>query len=125
MSAGRVLYGVRLRRIVLALGLVMLPLAVSAAPSPSPSPSPAVTPDQVRNGGTIEGRVAMIDYQRNVLSVDAGRRGRIDVSVMPSTSIQGKDSAYRGFTDLKTGQHVQIMSSIADGKYVAQIIRIR
>ena len=123
MSAGRVLYGVRLRRIVLALGLVMLPFAVSAAPTPSPAPS--VTPDQVRNGGTIEGRVAMIDYQRSVLSVDAGRRGRIDVSVMPSTSIQGKDSAYRGFTDLKTGQHVQIMSSIADGKYVAQIIRIR
>jgi len=47
------------------------------------------------------------------------------VSVMPSTSIQGKDSAYHAFTDLKPGQHVQILSSIADGKYVAQIIRIR
>jgi hypothetical protein len=97
----------------------MLPLAVFAAPSPSPSPN------QVRNGGTIEGRVATIDYQRSMLGVDAGSRGRIDVTVMPSTSIQGKDSAYHAFTDLKTGQKVQIMSSIADGKYVAQIIRIR
>lgn len=79
----------------------------------------------MRNGGTIDGKVETIDYQRNVLGVDAGTRGHIDVSVMPSTSIQGKDSAYHAFTDLKAGQRVQIMSSIADGKYVAQIIRIR
>jgi hypothetical protein len=103
----------------------MLPLAVFAAPSPSPSPSPTGTPDHVRNGGTIDGRVETIDYQRSVLGVDAGTRGHIDVSVMPTTSIQGKDSAYHAFTDLKMGQRVQILSSIADGKYVAQIIRIR
>jgi hypothetical protein len=117
----------------MALGLVLLPLAAAAAPSPSPSPSPSsspsasasATPSQVRNGGTIEGRVASIDYQRNILGVDTPARGRIDVSVMPSTNIQGNDSAYHTFTDLKTGQRVQIMSSIADGKYVAQIIRIR
>ena len=121
MSGKRVLYGVMLRRLGLAIGLVMLPLASLAAPTPLPS-APS---DQVRNGGTIEGRVAAIDYQRSILGVDAGRRGRIDVSVMPSTSIQGKDSAYHAFTDLKTGQRVQILSSIADGKYVAQIIRIR
>jgi hypothetical protein len=103
----------------------MLPVAALAAPSPSPSPLPSATPGQVRNGGTIEGRVATIDYQLSVLAVDTGSRGRIDVSVMPSTSIQGKDSAYHAFTDLKTGQRVQILSSIADGKYVAQIIRMR
>jgi hypothetical protein len=105
----------------LALGLVLLPLAAAAAPSPEPS---AAT-DQVHNGGTIDGKVTAIDYQRNVLGIDAGARGRIDVTVMPSTSIQGKDSSYHTITDLKTGQRVQILSSIADGKYVAQIIRIR
>jgi hypothetical protein len=131
MSAGCVVWGVRLRRLVIALGLVLLPLAAAAAPSPSPSPSfspsasASATPSQVRNGGTIDGRVASIDYQRNILGIDTPSRGRIDVSVMPSTNIQGNDSAYHTFTDLKTGQRVQIMSSIADGKYVAQIIRIR
>ena len=121
MSAGSVLYGVMLRALVLALGLVMLPLGALAAPTPRPGPPS----DQAHNGGTIEGRVTTIDYQRDVLGVDAGPRGRIDVNVMPSTSIQGKDSAYHAFTDIKRGQRVQILSSIADGKYVAQIIRIR
>jgi hypothetical protein len=110
-----------LRRVVLAFGLAMLPLAAAAAPSPAP----ADTADHVRDGGVIYGRVTAIDYQRSVLGVDAGPRGHLDVAVMPSTSIQGKDAAYHTFTDLKTGQRVQIMSSVADGKYVAQIIRIR
>ena len=109
------------RRLLLALGLVLLPLAALAAPTPDPS-APA---GQVHDGGTIDGKITAIDYQRSELGVDAGARGRIDVSVMPSTSIQGKDSAYHAFTDLKTGQHVRILSSIADGKYVAQIINIR
>lgn len=110
-----------LRRLAVLLGLAFLPLAALAAPSPGPSPSA----DQVHDGGTISGRLIAIDYQRSAIRVDAGARGRIDVSVMPSTSIQGNDSAYHAFTDLKTGQRVQILSSIADGKYVAQIIRIR
>jgi hypothetical protein len=101
----------------------MLPAAAMAAPSPSPTPSAG--PDQVRNGGTIDGRLTMVDYQGGTLGVDAGSRGRINVSVMPSTSIQGRDTAYHTITDLKPGERVQIFSSIADGRYVAQIIRIR
>jgi hypothetical protein len=99
----------------------MLPLAAVAAPTPDPN----AAAEEAHNGGTIDGKVTAIDYQRSTLSVNAGARGRIDISVMPSTSIQGKDSGYHAFTDLKTGQRVQILSSIADGKYVAQIIRIR
>jgi hypothetical protein len=121
MSGWRVLDFVKLRRLALILGFVMLPLAASADPTPAPS-APS---DQVRNGGMIDGRVTNIDYQRNMLGVDAAGRGHINVSVMPSTSIQARDSAYHTITDLKPGQHVQILSSIADGKYVAQIIRIR
>jgi hypothetical protein len=80
----------------------------------------------VRNGGTIDGRVTTVDYQGGILGIDAGSHGgRINVSIMPSTSIQGRDAAYHTITDLKPGERVQILSSIADGKYVAQIIRIR
>jgi hypothetical protein len=124
MTAGRVIYGVMLRRCVLVLGLAMSPLSAAAAPSASPFPVSAPAA-QVHDGGAITGKITAIDYQLSVLAVNTGSRGRIDVSVMPSTSIQGRDSAYHAFTDLKAGQMVQIFSSIADGKYVAQIIRIR
>lgn len=114
-----VVYGVMGRRWLFALALVALPWAATAAPSPSPSPT-----EQVHNGGTITGKIVAIDYQANTLGVAAGVH-RIEVSVMPSTSIQGHDSTYHTFTDLRTGETVQILSSIAGGKYVAQIIRIR
>jgi hypothetical protein len=121
MSGVCVLYGVMLRRFILALGLVMLPVMAFADPTAAPGNGA----DQVHNGGTITGRVTTIDYQRSMLGVDAEGRGHLVVSVMPSTSIQGKDSAYHAFTDLKPGQRVQILCSIAGGSYVAQIIRIR
>jgi len=108
-----------LRLLILALGLIMLPAPLLAAPPAEPS-SPAD-----RDGGSIHGRVLAVDYQRNTFGVDAGQRGRIEVTVMPSTSIQStRDAGYHTFTDLRPGQRVQIFSSIADGKYVAQIIRI-
>jgi hypothetical protein len=99
----------------------MLPFAVLADPTPAPSSST----DQVHDGGTITGRLTTIDYQRSMIGVDASGRGHIVVSVMPSTSIQGKDSGYHAFTDLKLGQRVQILCSVAGGSYVAQIIRMR
>ncbi len=99
----------------------MLPLTALA----DPTAAPAGGTDQVHNGGTINGRVTTIDYQRSMLGVDAQGRGHIVVSVMPSTSIQGKDAGYHAFTDLKPGQRVQILCSIAGGSYVAQIIRMR
>ena len=114
-------------RTLVALGLVVLPLAASAAPTPAPaapSVAPAFVESKPRDGGLIDGRVTAVDYQRNVMSVDSVGRGRMDVNVMPSTSIQGKSAGYRSITDVKNGQHVQIFSSLTGGKYVAQIIRI-
>ena len=116
MTGKRVLYGVMLRRFILALGLVMLPVMAFADPTAAPGNGA----DQV-----INGRVTTVDYQGGMLGVDAGSLGRIRVSIMPSTSIQGRDTAYHTITDLKPGERVQILSSIADGRYVAQIIRIR
>jgi hypothetical protein len=105
-------------RILLTLGLALAAPAVAGA---QPSPGP---PAEARNGGTIDGRVTAVDYQRSVLGIDAGTRGRFDVNVMPSTTIEGSDSAYHTLSDLKAGQRVQILSSVAGGKYVAQIIRL-
>jgi hypothetical protein len=99
----------------------MLPLTALADPTAVPGTSAG----QVHNGGTINGRLTTIDYQRSMIGVDAPGRGHLMVSVMPSTSIQGKDAGYHAFTDLKPGQHVQILCSIAGGSYVAQIIRMR
>jgi hypothetical protein len=120
MRRDRVLYNVMVRRFALALGIAVAPLAAAAAPTPEP---PAAAGD-ARNGGTIDGRLTAVDFQRSVIGVDAGPHGRFEVDVMPSTSIEGKDSAYHAFTDLKAGQRVEIFSSISGGKYVAQIIRI-
>ena len=104
-------------RIAFTLGLFVLPVAVLGAPSPAPSEPRA------RDGGLIEGRVVAVDYGRSVIVVDA--RGRhISVNVMPSTSIQARDSAYHSISDLKAGERVQILSSFAGGAYIAQIIRI-
>jgi hypothetical protein len=108
-------------RLALAMLLLALPIAAFAAPSPGPSVSPA---ERVRDGGTIAGRLVAVDYQTSIIVVDAGPRGRLVVLVRPSTSIQAKDSAYHSFSDLKPGQRLEIFSSVADGKYVAQIILI-
>ena len=110
-------------RLLLAAALALVPVAVVAAPSPSPLPaSPAAEP---KDGGVINGQVTAVDYQRSVIGIDTVNRGHLDVYVMPTTSIQGRDNAYHTLIDVKTGARVQVFSSIADGKYVAQIILLR
>jgi hypothetical protein len=109
-----------MRRLVLAVGMAVVPLVAAAAPSPAPTAA-----DAARNGGMIDGRVNYVDFQRSMLGVDSPGRGKVDVSVMPTTSIESRDAGYHAFTDIRPGQRVSIMSSLVDGKYVAQIIRIR
>lgn len=108
-----------MRRLVLGLGMAVLPVVAWAAPSPVP-----VASDAARDGGLIDGRVKYIDVQRSMLGVDSPK-GNVDVTVMPSTSIESRDAGYHVFSDIKPGQRVSIMSSFVGGKYVAQIIRIR
>jgi hypothetical protein len=106
-------------RTVLVLLLLFVPVAASAAATPEPA-----TDRQARDGGMIDGRLTGVDYQKNTLAVDGGIRGRLAVTVMPSTTIQGRDTGYHSILDLKPGEHVQIFSSVVGGTYVAQIIRI-
>ncbi len=72
----------------------------------------------------IEGRVASVDYERGTLSVDTSRQGRMDVSVMPSTTVQSSDPGYHTLSDVSRGSKVQIFISKSAGKVVAQIIRL-
>ena len=107
--------------IVLVLGLFFVPAAALAAPSPTPSTAPTAA---ARDGGVIEGKVASIDYSRGVVTVDSRTQGRVDVSTMPSTSVQSDDPGYHSITDVSKGSKVQIFISKTAGKLVAQIIRL-
>jgi len=72
----------------------------------------------------IDGRLRAVDYQKDTIVVNGRNRGVMTITLMPSTSIQGKDAGYHAITDLKPGIHVQIFSSLVGTTYTAQIIRI-
>ena len=107
--------------VVLVLGLFFVPAAAVAAPSPTPSAAPTAAS---RDGGVIEGKVANIDYSRGVMTVDSTTQGRVDVSTMPTTSVQSDDPGYHSITDVAKGSKVRIFISKTAGKVVAQIIRL-
>jgi hypothetical protein len=108
---------------VLALGLFSVPAVALAAPAPSPSAS-AIAAAPARAGGVLEGRVTNVDYSRGVVTVDSTTQGRIDVSTMPTTSVQSDDPGYHTLTDVSKGSKVRIFISKTAGKVVAQIIRL-
>lgn len=101
------------------LGLFVLPVAAAAGPTAPPaSATPAAA------GGVIEGRVANVDYQRGIVTVNSRTQGRVDVTTMPSTSVQSDDPGYHTLSDVSKGSKVQIFISKTAGKIVAQIIRL-
>jgi hypothetical protein len=106
------------------LGLFLVPAAALAGPAPSPSATATVAAAPARDGGMIEGRVTSVDYSRGVVTVDSTTQGRVDVSTMPSTSVQSDDPGYHTLSDVSKGSKVQIFISKAAGKIVAQIIRL-
>jgi hypothetical protein len=106
------------------VAVVLLFLAPQAAVA-GPTPAPGTRSVEAHNGGVVSGTITSVDYQRSIIGLEVIGRGHLDVTVMPTTSIQMNDNAYHAITDVKSGQRVEIFSSIADGKYVAQIIRIR
>ena len=114
----------RLPFAVSVLVLACLPALVVADPKPTPSAAASPAAAEARDGGVIEGRVTAVDYQRGTLSVDTGSQGKVDVSVMPSTSVQSDDPGYHTLTDVAKGSKVQIFISKSAGKAIAQIIRL-
>jgi len=115
------------RRLVAAfvLAVFCVPTAAFAGPAPAPAPSGTVAVESdARNGGVIVGRVTNVDYQSGVVTVDSKSSGKVDVSTMPTTSVQSDDPGYHTLTDVSRGSKVQIFISRTAGKLVAQIIRL-
>jgi hypothetical protein len=94
--------------------------AVAATPSPSAGETP---PPRSSNGGVINGLVESVDYQRGILAVNA-RGKKMEVTVLPSTSIQGPGGGYHSIAEITRGAQVQIFTSVAEGKWTAQIIKL-
>ncbi len=102
--------------------LLGAPAAVVAAPKDTPAPgvSPAPVADHPRDGGIIAGKITSVDFVRNLIAVN-----KTEITVMPSTQIQGSDPGYHSITDLRLGMSVAVYTSQIAGKYIAQIITLR
>jgi hypothetical protein len=113
-----------------AIAAVVLPVqAPGQVRSPFPvlaqqADKPAAMVLPKASGGIVSGQVMSVDYQRGLLGVMSSGH-RIDVTVLPSTNIQGKGSGYHSIAEISRGSLVQIFTSQTDGKYTAQIIRLR
>lgn len=108
---------------VFALAVFFVPSAAFAGPAPAPSAT-VVVESEARSGGVIVGTVTNVDYQSGVMTVDSKTRGKVDVSTMPTTSVQSDDPGYHTLTDVSRGSKVRIFISRTAGKLVAQIIRL-
>jgi hypothetical protein len=105
--------------------LTAVPIAASASPPPSPPAKAAPSADPgAQNAGVIEGRVTNVDFAKNVISVDSPSQGKVNLSVMPTTSVQAPDPGYHAITDVSRGAKVRIFASRIAGKLVAQIIHL-
>jgi hypothetical protein len=96
-----------------------------AAPTP-PGDADSLDAVPAKNAGTIDGRVASINYKTGEMMVDVGQGGSkrsFDVLVVPGTNIQGNGD-FHTIADLKKGAHVQVLMSQHGSTYTAQIIRL-
>lgn len=79
---------------------------------------------QARDRGVVQGEIVGIDFERGVLHLQTQRRGRVDIQILPSTSIVRRGQ-YGTIADLTQGTHVSVNVSEVGGRLVAQIIRMR
>jgi hypothetical protein len=107
---------------VVVSSLFFFPLGAFAVPAETPAPGATATPaaEHARDGGIISGRISSVDFQRSTILVN-----KIEITVMPSTQIQGNDPGYHAITDLKPGMSVDVYTSQVAGKYIAQIITLK
>ncbi len=97
-----------------------LPLAAQTGKTPEVDAQSAPK----ATAGIVAGQVTSVDYQRGLLGVMSGGH-RVDVTVLPSTSIQGKGNGYHSIAEISRGAQVEIFTSVSEGKITAQIIRLR
>jgi hypothetical protein len=100
-------------------------LAVAqASAAPPPASAPPAADSRAHDAGTISGEIVSIDYQSETMVVNAGGRGKTEILVPPSASIQGKDDEFFTIADLKAGARVEVYASQTGGKLIAQIIKL-
>jgi hypothetical protein len=79
---------------------------------------------KARYAGIIDGVVSAVDYRSGTMSVQMPNR-RIDIVVLPSTTIQSTTNAFHTIADIVKGQRVQVFMSQRGNSYVAEIIHLR
>ncbi len=75
------------------------------------------------NGGKVDGTVTKVDFQKNRVTVQTAK-GPVDVTVLPSTNIQGKNG-FDTIADIAKGQHVSIFCSQKGDEKFAQMIQLQ
>ena len=79
---------------------------------------------QAKDRGVLQADIIGLDYTRGILHVQTARQGRIDIQILPSTSIMRRGDQYGTIADLAPGVHVSVYVSEVSGHLTAQIIRI-
>jgi hypothetical protein len=77
-----------------------------------------------KDRGVIKGDIASVDYGRGQLVVNSSR-GKVSVTVLPTTGIFRGSNDYAALSDLTVGTRVEISVSEIGGRLIAQIIRIK
>ena len=113
-------------KIVIALtAAVLLPLQAHAAVI---SGSFAEQTDQAeaqgKDRGVLQGDIVTVDFSRSTLQLQTAK-GRVEIQVLPSTSIMRRGDQYGTIADLAPGVHIWVWVSEVSGHLTAQIIRIR
>jgi hypothetical protein len=95
--------------------------ATTATPASEENATPGV---RARYAGVIDGVVAAVDYRSGTMSVQMPNH-RIDIVVLPSTTIQSSTNTFHTIADIVKGQRVQVFMSQRGNSYVAEIIHLR
>ena len=82
-------------------------------------------PEHAKNAGVVEGEVVSVDYQRGMIGLMSTTRGHVDVTVLPSTNIQGHGDSFHTIADISRGSRLRIFLSQRAGQFFAQIIHLR
>jgi hypothetical protein len=95
--------------------------ATTATPAPEENATPG---PKAHYAGVIDGVVSAVDYRSGMMSVQMLSR-RIDVLVLPSTTIQSSTNTFHTIADIVKGQRVQVVMSQRGNSFVAEIIHLR
>lgn len=80
---------------------------------------------QTAHSGIVHGTIVRVDYLRERMLLREQRNKTLNVNILPSTNIQGKNGGYCTIADLKRGANVEIFTSVRGTRTEAQIIKLQ